>query len=101
MIVELAELVGVKNLRFTLKELPLQTVGFISFTSSDDQEVEAEFEVSEERYRVADNYKIGFKPTVTDDGVALAPSAYYISDLESLIRQGYAGVRVVAVDSIA
>ena len=94
MIRELAKQYGVENLRFTLKEAPLQSCGFICYTSSSDELLEGEFEVSEERYRVIDNYKIGFKPTIVDDYM-LAPQAYYIMDLEALIRDGHASVRVV------
>lgn len=100
LITELAKVHGVENLRFTLKEKPLQNFGFVGFTCSDDPDIEGEFEVSEERYKVADGYKIGFKAAIV--GVAvLAPRAYYISDLEALIREGHAGVRVVGLDSVA
>ena len=94
MIRELAKQYGVENLRFTLKEVPLRICGFICYTISDDEPLEGEFEVTEERYRVIDNYKIGFKPTIVDDYM-LAPRAYYIMDLEAMIRDGYASVRVV------
>ena len=100
MIRELAKQYGVENLRFTLKEFPLRTCGFICYTSSSDELLEGEFEVSEERYRVIDNYKIGFKPTIVD-GCVLAPRAYYIMDLEAMIRDGYASVRVVNMDQVA
>lgn len=100
MICELAQQYGVKNLRFTLKETPLRSCGFFSYTTSGDVEIEGEFEVSEERYRVADNYKIGFKPAIVD-GYVLAPRAYYIMDLESMIRDGHASVRVVNMDWVA
>ena len=99
MICELAKQYGVENLRFTLKEAPLQSCGFICYTSSDEL-FEGEFEVSEERYRVIDNYKIGFKPAIVD-GYVLAPRAYYIMDLEAMIRDGYAGVRIVNMDQVA
>ena len=52
MICELAKQYGVENLRFTLKEAPLRSCGFICYTTSDDELLEGEFEVSEERYRV-------------------------------------------------
>ena len=100
MIRELAKQYGVENLRFTLKETPLRTCGFFSYLTSSDEEIEGEFEVSEERYRVADNYKIGFKPAIVDSYV-LAPRAYYIMDLEAMIRDGYASVRVVNMDQVA
>ena len=100
MICELAKQYGVENLRFTLKEVPLRSCGFIYYTTSDDEPLEGEFEVSEERYRVIDNYKIGFKPTIVDDYM-LAPRAYYIMDLEAMIRDGYASVRVVNMDQVA
>ena len=100
MIRELAKQYGVENLRFTLKEAPLQSCGFICYTTSSDELLEGEFEVSEERYRVIDNYKIGFKPTIVD-GCVLAPSAYYIMDLEAMIRDGYASVRIVNMDQVA
>ena len=100
MIRELAQQYGVENLRFTLKETPLRTCGFFSYTSSSDKLLEGEFEVSEERYRVIDNYKIGFKPAIVDSYV-LAPRAYYISDLEAMIQDGYASVRVVNMDQVA
>ena len=100
MIRELAQQYGVENLRFTLKEAPLRSCGFICYTTSSDELIEGEFEVSEERYRVIDNYKIGFKPAIVD-GYVLAPRACYIMDLESLIRSGHAGVRVVNMDQVA
>ena len=100
MICELARQYGVENLRFTLKEAPLRTCGFICYTTSSDELLEGEFEVSEERYRVIDNYKIGFKPTIVDDYM-LMPSPYYIMDLEAMIRDGHASVRVVNTDQVA
>ena len=100
MIRELAKQYGVENLRFTLKEFPLRTCGFICYTSSSDELLEGEFEISEERYRVIDNYKIGFKPAIVD-GYVLAPRACYIMDLESMIRDGHASVRVVNMDQVA
>ena len=100
MIRELAQQYGVENLRFTLKETPLRTCGFFSYITSSDELLEGEFEVSEERYRVADNYKIGFKPAIVDSYV-LAPRAYYISDLEAMIQDGHAGVRVINMDQVA
>lgn len=99
MICELAKQYSVENLRFTLKEAPLRSCGFICYTTSDEL-LEGEFQVSEERYRVIDNYKIGFKPAIVD-GYVLAPRPYYIMDLEALIRDGYAGVRVVNMDQVA
>ena len=100
MICELAKQYGVENLRFTLKEVPLQSCGFICYTTSSFELFEGEFEVSEERYRVIDNYKIGFKSALVD-GYVLAPRAYYIMDLEAMIRDGYASVRVVNMDQVA
>lgn len=100
MIRELAKQYGVENLRFTLKEAPLRSCGFICYTTSSDELLEGEFEVSEERYRVIDNYKIGFKPAIVD-GYVLAPRAYYIMDLEAMIRDGHASVRVVNMDQVA
>lgn len=100
MIRELAQQYGVENLRFTLKEAPLRSCGFICYTTGSDELLEGEFEVSEERYRVVDNYKIGFKPAIVD-GYVLAPRACYIMDLESLIRDGHASVRVVNMDQVA
>ena len=100
MIRELAKQYGVENLRFTLKEVPLRSCGFISYTTSDDELLEGEFEVCEERYHVIDNYKIGFKPAAVD-GYVLAPRAYYIMDLEAMIHDGYASVRVVNMDQVA
>lgn len=99
MICELAKQYGVENLRFTLKEAPLRSCGFICYTTSDEL-LEGEFQVSEERYRVIDNYKIGFKPAIVA-GYVLAPRPYYIMDLEALTRDGYAGVRVVNMDQVA
>lgn len=100
MICELAKQYGVENLRFTLKEAPLRSCGFICYTTSSDELLEGEFEVSEDRYRVIDNYKIGFKPAIVD-GYVLAPRACYIMDLESMIRDGHASVRVVNMDQVA
>ena len=100
MIRELAKQYGVENLRFTLKEVPLRSCGFISYTTSDDELLEGEFEVCEEQHRVIDNYKIGFKPAIVD-GYVLAQHAYYTMDLEAMIRDGYAGVRIVNMDQVA
>ena len=100
MIRELAKQYGVENLRFTLKEVPLRSCGFISYTTSNDELLEGEFEVCEERYCVIDNYKIGFKPVIVD-GYVLAPRAYYIMDLEAMIRDGYVSVRIVNMDQVA
>jgi len=100
MIRELAALYGVENLRFTFKERPLRSCGFIAYTTNGDDLAEGEFEVSEERYKVSDNYKIGFKPTIVN-GMVLSPRAYYISDLEAIIRSGHATVRVLGLEQVA
>ena len=74
---------GVNNCIFLGYFSPLRKILCIRYTSSDDTMVFLPAKISEERYLVKDNYKVTLLPLV--DG--FAKQDFYISDLETLVRQ--------------
>lgn len=84
---------GVRNLRFFIPIRPsMSLAGFglpIGMTSSSDPEYIVECEVEEERYKVADGYKIQLRPVNRGDGEPyyFADERFYQSDLENLMRR--------------
>ena len=64
---------------------PVRTYfGLISLTSSSDPEIVVPAKITEERYKLKDNYKITLKSVYDGFG----SNHFYISDLESLIKSG-------------
>lgn len=76
--------IGVDKVRFEVPCLPLHVVpGLgVSFTSSNDKEVQCFCTISEERYPLKDNFKITLVPQNSNYAVR----HYYLSDLESLMK---------------
>ncbi len=77
--------VGIENCLFIVKMRPIRTaLGLISYTSSSDEPIEVPATIIEDRYKVADNYKVRLKCIYEGFGY----DDYYLSDLESLISRG-------------
>ena len=82
---EKIENAGIENCMFLVPMRPVRTYfGLISLTSSSDPEIIVPSKVTEERYKLDDNYKITLKSVYDGFG----REHYYISDLESLISSG-------------
>lgn len=77
---------GVENVLFMVPMRPLRSAlfGLFRFTSSEDPEVTVPARITEERYEIADNYKIQVEATWELFG----RESFYISDLQSMIRDG-------------
>ena len=65
------------------------------FESSSDLEVKVRTTVCQARYKLLDNYKIGFNP-VEQGGRYFQPRALYLSDFRTLVSQGLIRVRLVS-----
>lgn len=75
---------GVDKVRFTIPTQPLRRIfNMIAFTSSEDDPVQCECKIREDRYKVSDNYKIILQPL--DEKYAY--ESFYIMDLESLMER--------------
>ena len=82
---EKIEKVGIENCMFLIPMRPVRTYfGLISLTSSSDPEIIVPAKITEERYKLKDNYKITLKSVYDGFG----SDHFYISDLESLISSG-------------
>ena len=82
---ELIEKAGVENCIFLVPMRPVRTYfGLISLTDSSDPEIIVPCKITEERYKLKDNYKITLKSIYDGFG----SEHYYVSDLESLIKGG-------------
>ena len=82
---EKIEKVGIENCMFLTPMRPIRTYfGLISLTSSLDPEIVVPAKITEEQYKLKDNYKITLKSIYDGFG----RKHYYISDLESLISSG-------------
>ena len=82
---EKIEKAGIENCMFLVPMRPVRTYfGLISLTSSSDPEIIVPAKITEERYKLKDNYKISLKSVYDSFG----KEHYYVSDLESLISSG-------------
>ena len=82
---EKIEKVGIENCMFLIPMRPVRTYfGLISLTSSSDPEIVVPAKITEERYKLKDNYKITLKSVYDGFG----SDHFYMSDLESLIKSG-------------
>ena len=82
---EKIEKAGIENCMFLIPMRPVRTYfGLISLTSSSDPEIIVPAKITEERYKLKDNYKITLKSVYDGFG----SDHFYISDLESLIESG-------------
>lgn len=83
-IAKLAKIHGANNIRFFFPARPLNIIGPIAFTSSDDKPVVVEAKAVERFNRVvADGYKMDLQPL---DEV-YARTDFYISDFEALCEE--------------
>jgi hypothetical protein len=82
----LAQVYGIAALKF---EIPMRRVNriplipFLGYVSSNDPEVPTTCSVSEERYKLSENYKI----TLKADEPMFSHEHFYCSDLELLMRR--------------
>ena len=82
---EKIEKAGIEKCMFLVPMRPVRTYfGLISLTSSSDPEIIVPAKITEERYKLKDNYKITLKSVYDSFG----KEHYYVSDLESLISSG-------------
>lgn len=82
---EKIENAGIENCMFLVPMRPVRTYfGLISLTSSSDPEIVVPAKITEERYKLKDNYKITLKSVYDGFG----SDHFYISDLEILIKSG-------------
>jgi len=76
---------GAQNLRFLVPMRPVHNVfGIFGYTSSSDAEVLQICRITEDRYKLEENYKIQLK----SEDKRFGKEAFYISDLNSLVKQG-------------
>jgi hypothetical protein len=85
-LLEKIEKAGIENCMFLVPmQQQLQTyLGFISLTSSSDPEEIVPAKITEERYKLKDNYKI----TLTSIYNNYGKRHFYLSDLQQLISSG-------------
>lgn len=76
---------GIENCLFLIPMRPLRNYfGIIGLTSSDDPETMVPARIIEDRHKVAENYKIELK----SDYEIFGKKRFYVSSLESLIKNG-------------
>lgn len=90
--------VGIENVRFLVPMRQIRNVfHVIFFTESNDPVVPVMCKISEERYKVCDDYKITMSPEI--EGLGFGQEDYYLSDVESLVREGEIKIfQVVDID---
>lgn len=93
---KLAKEYGAKNLRFFIPvqiSVSLHRMGLpVAMTSDSDEEIVTECEVNEERYKMADGYKICLQPINAfpygeNDIRVLCNRTFYQSDLENIMKR--------------
>jgi hypothetical protein len=86
-----------EDLLFLVPLHPLRSVfGIMSYTSSNDGELLAPARITQERYEIKDRYKVTLKPIYP----GLETRHFYISDLESLIRDDQVQVFISVVKQV-
>lgn len=93
---ELVAEYGAKNLRFFIPMRPLEYVGLIpgiAIKSSNTPEQLVECELNEDRYSIADNYKL----TLRAINMAFGQEHFYITDFESLMARNPERYKVYAI----
>lgn len=91
---------GKDKIRALIPLRPLQVYcGLIAITSSSDPQVPILCEVDEKRYKVEENYKIGWKPIAffaprkiknyLHDMPGFASESFYVGDFDSLVKEGH------------
>jgi hypothetical protein len=87
---------GVESVLFFLPMSPIQTVfGLISYTSSSDPQIKMLCSINEDRYKVKDGYKITLQ-SIEQFPRIRGKEHFYISDLESIIKDGNCEVLIKA-----
>ena len=77
--------VGIESCLFLVPMKPVRTfMGMIAFTSSEDNDVIVPARITEERYKISDDYKI----TLKSDYSLYGKVNFYLSDLEMMINDG-------------
>lgn len=91
---------GISKVRALIKCRPLNIcMGLIPFTSSSDKEVHILCEITEERYKVDEGYKIGWKPIAEYapqkrdkikmmDKNGFGSETFYQSDFDGIVERG-------------
>lgn len=77
---------GMRKIRALIPLRPLRSIFFISYTSSSDEEVPVLCEITEDRYKVNEGYKIGFKP-IQEFSKFFAQETYYQSDFDKMVER--------------
>lgn len=81
---------GNPNIRFII---PMKKTGVLSplglMVSSSDPDIDTVCKITEDRYKLKDNYKISLIP---EKGIGYRED-YYITDFTSLINQGYIKIK--------
>ena len=86
---------GIDNILIMDSLRPLRTfLGLISYTSSNDDPVEVPCKIVEDRYKVADGYKVTIKPLYESFGT----ENYYQTDFNTLVERGSIKVFVKVPD---
>jgi hypothetical protein len=91
---------GKKNIRALIPLKPLHVYGgMIAITSSSDPDIPTLCELDESRYKIEENYKVGWKPikpfdpkkpeSLLHDVVGLASKTFYVSDFDSIVKEGH------------
>lgn len=80
---ETVDLYGKEMILFKLSLYPLNQIGPIIYTSSNDEMEECFAYIDESRYKLSENYKITLKPF----NKQFETKHFYINDLESLIHK--------------
>ena len=77
-------LAGINNCMFLVPMKPVHTMCGIAYTSSNDSDSLVPAEITEDRHKVHDNYKI----TLSSIYKRFGKNHYYFSDLKLLIDDG-------------
>lgn len=83
-ILELIKQHGASNLRFAMMMRIPRSFMFMKYTNTNDPEFLQICRISEERYKLKDNYKISLQP----ENAEISTEHFYISDLNQLVNQG-------------
>jgi hypothetical protein len=78
---------GISKVKALIKLRPLNTcMSIIAFTSSSDEEMPILCEITEDRYKVDEEYKIGWKSI--SEYAGFASETFYQSDFNDLVERG-------------
>jgi len=83
---------GIENIIIFVDVRPLRKIFFVKYTSSNDEPVKQPCVITEDFFKIGDNYKIELKPLQS----GYEHPTFYISDLEKIIDSNNASVWVSA-----